>query len=54
MTIAEEVGSSGFAVVEDVLDVASTERLRRLMESIALHKEGRGGVRNLLDVPEIR
>jgi ectoine hydroxylase-related dioxygenase (phytanoyl-CoA dioxygenase family) len=54
MTVAAEVGSTGFAIVEDVLDVASIDRLRMLLESIALHEEGRGGVRNLLDVPEVR
>jgi ectoine hydroxylase-related dioxygenase (phytanoyl-CoA dioxygenase family) len=54
MTTAEEVGSSGFAIVEDVLDLATTERLRVLMGSIAPHEEGRGGVRNLLDVPKVR
>lgn len=54
MTVVEEVGSSGFAIVEDVLNSAATERLRVLMETIAPHGEGRGGVRNLLDVPEVR
>ena len=54
MTVVEEVDSSGFAIVEDVLDLAATNQLRALMESIAPHKEGRGGVRNLLDVREIR
>ena len=54
MPVVEEVGSSGFAIVEDVLDVDSTNRLRVLMASIARAEEGRGGVRNLLDVPEVR
>lgn len=54
MTVVEEVDSSGFAIVEDVLDLTATDRLRALMESIAPPEEGRGGVRNLLDVPEVR
>ena len=54
MTTAQEIHSSGFAIVEDVLDLAATGRLRALMESIAPSEEGRGGVRNLLDVPEVR
>jgi ectoine hydroxylase-related dioxygenase (phytanoyl-CoA dioxygenase family) len=54
MTSAEQVSSSGFAIVEDVLDVTCTERLRALMESIVPSEEGRGGVRNLLDIPEVR
>jgi ectoine hydroxylase-related dioxygenase (phytanoyl-CoA dioxygenase family) len=54
MTVAAEVGSTGFAIVEDVLDAASIDRLRVLVDSIALHEEGRGGVRNLLNVPEVR
>jgi hypothetical protein len=54
MNLAQQVCSSGFAIIENVLDVPFTDRLRALMESIAFHKEGRGGVRNLLDVHEVR
>ncbi len=54
MTFAEEVRSNGFAIVEDVLDINAIDQLQRLMESIAVSEQGRGGVRNLLDVPEVR
>jgi ectoine hydroxylase-related dioxygenase (phytanoyl-CoA dioxygenase family) len=54
MNLAQQVCFSGFAIIENVLDVLSTDRLRALMESIATREEGRGGVRNLLDVPEVR
>jgi ectoine hydroxylase-related dioxygenase (phytanoyl-CoA dioxygenase family) len=54
MTSAQQVSSSGFAIVEDVLDLATIERLQALMESIARSQEGRGGARNLLDDPGVR
>jgi hypothetical protein len=53
MTSVQQIGSNGFAIVEDVLDLATIERLRALMESITSSQEGRGGVRNLLDDPDV-
>lgn len=54
MTSARTVGFSGFAIVDDVLDEAKIHQLSRLMESVVPYEQGRGGVRNLLDIPEVR
>jgi hypothetical protein len=54
MISARAVGFSGFAIVDDVLDAAEIHQLQRLMESVVSSEQGRGGVRNLLDIPEVR
>jgi ectoine hydroxylase-related dioxygenase (phytanoyl-CoA dioxygenase family) len=54
MISAQAVGFSGFAIVDDVLDAAEIHQLQRLMESVVSSEQGRGGVRNLLDIPEVR
>ncbi|HEY6413253.1 MAG TPA: phytanoyl-CoA dioxygenase family protein [Edaphobacter sp.] len=54
MSFAQEVSSTGFAIVEGVLDATTIQQFGALLESFACSEQGRGGVRNLLDVPEVR
>ena len=54
MIFAQAVGTSGFAIVDDVLDAAEINRLQRLMEAVVSSQQRRGGIRNLLDIPEVR
>lgn len=54
MSFADEVQGDGFAIVEDVLDLTSISRLATLLESVAETAKGQGGVRNLLDLVEMR
>ena len=46
--------ADGFALVRDVLRPSAVARLIELVESFAIPEDGRGGVRNLLDIAEFR
>jgi ectoine hydroxylase-related dioxygenase (phytanoyl-CoA dioxygenase family) len=48
------IALDGFATYEGVLDAARTTDLIGVVQSRLIQKSGRGGVRNLLDIPEVR
>ena len=54
MDCVDPVRDEGFAIVEDVLDDTSISRFVKLLEDVARVEQNRGGVRNLLDIPEMR
>jgi len=47
-------GADGYCVIEGVIDPSEIERLIRFTEERLAQDDGRGGVRNLLDFPEMR
>lgn len=54
MTLEEEILSNGFAIVPGIFDTVLFEYFDALLERTADVEHGRGGLRNLLDVPEMR
>jgi ectoine hydroxylase-related dioxygenase (phytanoyl-CoA dioxygenase family) len=48
------IALDGFAIYEGALDLAYTTDLIGIAQSRLIQKSGRGGVRNLLDIPEMR
>jgi ectoine hydroxylase-related dioxygenase (phytanoyl-CoA dioxygenase family) len=54
MSFVQDIQNNGFAIVEDVLNLSLVERLGAALVSVANLQQRRGGVRNLLDIPEMR
>jgi ectoine hydroxylase-related dioxygenase (phytanoyl-CoA dioxygenase family) len=54
MSFVEDVQSNGFAIVKGVLTSEQVQMFQKLMESTDHTSQERGGLRNLLDLPEMR
>jgi Phytanoyl-CoA dioxygenase (PhyH) len=48
------IDADGFALVEGVFEEKTVERLREFVEAEATTSTGKGGVRNLLELPQMR